>query len=249
MGIEIAVAAAVVGGAGYMGYQSYTSGKKANAALEAQKHQTEALTTIAKKQADLAQEQFDIYKKTYLPVETALAAEVKKGIPVDEVAAQAGADVGREFDNAAGVTARNQTRMGIDASSPKYQAAQGDLAMIRAAAEAGASTNARERARDTNYTRKLQTVQTGRGIPAVGFAGMSGAANSTNSAAGQYANISANYAGQSAASMQAAMGLIGLGASSGAFSGLFGGGASPAAATSASTGAGAGNPTGSGFMF
>jgi len=206
-------------------YGSYQSGREADKALTAERHSTEALTTIANKMADLSQEQFDLYKETYLPVEKKLVAEVSKGIPVDEVAAQAGADVGREFDNAAGVSARNASRMGIDPSSPKYQAAQGDMALVRAAAEAGARTNARERARDTNYSRKMQVVQTGRGIPATGFAGLSGAANVSNAAASQYGNISATYAQQSKDQMKTFVSLFDPGgvtsASDGSSSSMF----------------------------
>jgi hypothetical protein len=162
-------------------------------ALQFQKAMADRQMKISERQQAMADEQYTYWKDTFQPIEKGIAASANVGLDPAYYADRAGADVGTAFDKAGEIAGRNQMRLGIDPSSPKYQAQQQQLALARAASEAGARTNARDRIRDVNYARKLDAASLGRNIPATAGTMLASGANTM----GQAANTSGQAYGQS----------------------------------------------------
>ncbi len=163
---------------------------------------------IAKEQLAMSKERFKYWKDLYQPLEKQIVGQVNVGIDPAYAAARAGADVTSSFDKAQAANARNMERRGIDASSPQFVQQQAQLAIARAAAEAGARNQARNVTNDTNFSRKYAVAGLGRDIPQQA-ASMSGlAANTYGAAAGTLRGAAQTYqAGQQGQLAAAQMGL------------------------------------------
>jgi hypothetical protein len=153
------------------------------------------MAELAEEEAKRSRELWSLYKTKYLPGELAWAKQAFAGQPADQAVNRASSDVGASFDKAANIQARNMQSYGINPASPSYQANQADVQQARAAAEAGARTNARKGINDTNWSRRSQAVSLGRGLlPASSglsaqggsmlSQGYSGVANANNAALG-----------------------------------------------------------------
>jgi len=150
------------------------------------------------KQSRIAQEQWDMYKQTYAPLEKEFVDKSRQGITpdIDGVTGRASADVVQSFDKTRESTNRTMGRYGINPNSGRFTSSNRDLDIAQAGNEAGAVNRARtneiNRADDVGYSRIQSAVNAGKGIP-----------SSVNSQLGnvsrQRGNQSDNY-GQSASS-------------------------------------------------
>lgn len=167
---------------------------------------------IADRQQAMSEEQYRIWKANYLPLEREIVKAADVGIDPGYYAARAASDVNASFDKSADVNTRNMARMGIDASSGRFGQMDAEMEIARAAAEAGASTQARNVVADTNYQRKMNAASIGRNMPSTAASMSANAANTYGSAAGTQRGASATvqqgYSTAIGANMQAAnMGL------------------------------------------
>ena len=153
------------------------------------------MTEIAEEDAERARQQWDTYTTHYLPGEIEFIRSSFAGIPIDLETGWASAGVKASFDKAGETQRRNLARMGIDPTSGAFAQSEEDMAIARAAAEAGARNDARRVVRDTNYERERQAVSIGRGIPQTA-SGISSQAASAYGAAGAGVNSAAGNASQ-----------------------------------------------------
>ena len=147
------------------------------------------------------------------------AAEFNTEAKANELAGRATADVNAAFSNAEGQNARAMARMGINPASGRAQAMGNQTAIAKAAALAGASTNARTAARNEGRALTDRVANSLAGYPSMGMqatgAGAGyGASGITiantglgglNSGMAQAGNMAGNM-GANAASMYGAMG-------------------------------------------
>lgn len=148
----------------------------ANQGLSAAQGYYDKMAALAEEQAARSRELWNIYKTSYLPGELAWAKQTFAGIPVQQEVNWATNDVNTAYDKAGRVQARNMQSMGINPSSPAYQANAADVAQARAAAEAGARTTARRKVNDVNWNRRESAVVQGRNLmsPSISMAGQAG---------------------------------------------------------------------------
>lgn len=173
---------------------SYLSTAATNAA--AQLGISEGQLKIMQQQQDIANEQFDLYKEIYLPAERKWVSMAQQGIPEQPFVERASADVNQSFSSSRQQAERELTRFGIDPGDPRYSAIMQDIDVARAAADAGARTNARFTINDVNYQRLSDVAKTGRGIPTEAASTLSSASNSLSSASSA---LNAGYGGLSSA--------------------------------------------------
>lgn len=155
---------------------------------------------------ELAKEQWEFYKKLYLPTEQALAKQARTAIPVDYLQARATQDIGKTYSKQQGIAQRTAERFGAVAGDGNDAQTQ----MIRRAAEIGARNLIKSGAKDTELDRMNVVAQLGQGIPAT-----------TSSATSALAGFeSANKLQQAEAQSQLINAL--LGGAQGAYSGWTG---------------------------
>lgn len=170
----------------------------------------ERQVAIAEEQQAMSKDRYAYWKSQYMPLEMQLVGQVGQGIDPNYASARAGADVTATFDKAQQAQARNMERRGIDASSPAYAQQQAQLAIARAAAEAGARNQARNVTNDTNFSRRYSVAGLGRDLPQQA-ASMSGlAANTYGAAAGTLRGAAQTYNTGFQGQMQAAQMGIGV---------------------------------------
>lgn len=147
---------------------------------------------IANEQQAIAREQYDYYKKNFLPLEEGLIAQAKEGINENEAAGSAERYVRGAYDSTQGALDRNYQRLGIDVSDPDYAKVNQSMDAYREAAVAGAKNDARYAANEATKNMQLSVSGMGRGIPASSLA----AFNTSSSSLGQAAaNTQAGAAG------------------------------------------------------
>lgn len=178
-------------------------------------------------QADIAREQFDIYKEHGIPALKELTAFEERKPTEGEYAAnagRAGADVDVAYDRADAGLRNNLQRYGVNPSSGRYAGANRALALGRAGDKAGAMTGSRIDTKNTvassegrRYGRLAGTYGSVAGIPGVATAGLS-------AAAGGLGQIGADR------DRSRAGGLRGLGRLAGGAAGFYFGGPAGAAA-------------------
>jgi len=170
--------------------------------------QEDALSTeqaaLARQQAEMGREIWNRYKTVYGPAEESLVREAMQGIPIQPTVDRAGQEVIQAFDKNVRMAQRDLARMGINPASPRFAALLGDFTTARAAAEAGARNEARNRAQAENWARRSYVVGLGKGLP-------SEAASMTASAGG----------GLQGAGTTIAQGLAGVGSAYGQLGGLY----------------------------
>ncbi|RUP35579.1 MAG: tail fiber domain-containing protein [Curvibacter sp.] len=103
------------------------------------------------------------------------AKSFDSGARGNELANQAQADVGQQFNNSRQQTARSMARMGINPNSGKSLAINSEMGVSEAAAKAGVSSGARESARAEGYALTDRASNALAGYPSMGM-GTTGAA-------------------------------------------------------------------------
>lgn len=153
------------------------------------KSSAKAQKTAIKSQGDITKDQYDFYRDYYRPVEQRVTTDALGGIDPNYAATRAGIDVQQASARGTDIMERNLSRLGVDASSQRFQETLADMQIAQAAAEAGARTKARGSAIRQNIQRRFDVAALGRGIPSQSAAGM--------------ASIAAQHGQQAAASGQA----------------------------------------------
>jgi hypothetical protein len=147
-------------------------------------------------QKNIAQNEYDRYQKTYVPIENRLATEAQNFNTDDQrerYAGQASADVNAGFKNAAQVGLRSQSRFGLRPNANALAAIDSQLRANEAGQSAGAMTNARYAARDYGNNLLMNSVSIGKGIPVTANATASGASSGYNNAAGMQFGANNSY--------------------------------------------------------
>jgi len=180
---------AAVGGAavGAMGTKS--------AAKSAAKSQQAAIDANAW-QGEIAQDQYEEYKKTYLPLERQLAQDATNfdsQANYDKAAASAQSSVSTQMGLA---KERLRRTPNLDPSSAAAVAANADLELKGAAMGASEQNKARENISNLAYARKQDAVSLGKGLASNASAGMASAAAGAQSIANaQNASATSTAAG------------------------------------------------------
>jgi len=104
------------------------------------------------------------YKKYYRPGERRWTKAAFAGFPVQQALGESVADITQSFTKAKQSRDRELRGLGLDPSSPQYASTQSEMAVARAAAEAGARNQARKYVRDLNDKRRLQAIELGRAL-------------------------------------------------------------------------------------
>lgn len=198
MPVAAAVAMVAVGAA-----SAYSSNKSQKAAL-AQAGAADALQyEIASRQLDIGEEQWDLYKDTYLPLEREIAAMAEE--PPDYAGARRRAirDVEGQFSVAEDITNRNMTRYGINPASPQYVETNRNFGVHRAAARAGAVNESRRQEDDKQWARRITAVGLGKGLPSAANSAYGAAGNIYGRSADRYTALAGQYGQGISGGMQA----------------------------------------------
>lgn len=105
---------------------------------------------------------------------------------------RASADNALAYSKSYDAAQRNLSRMGINPNSGRFAGANLDMALTRAAAEAGARNQARIQARNENFTRAGSLSGVGKGYAGLGLQAASGASGALGSAANIYSAAANN---------------------------------------------------------
>lgn len=138
---------------------------------------SDAAAHAAGVQADIAQDQWDTYKKTYQPLELSYVNEAQNfdtEANRELAAGDASATVASQFGKARDRLGRT---VGVDPSSAAYTSAIAGLDMNQAAVDAVSQNAARTRVKDTAWARKTDALSLGKGLPSQASAGLSMAGN------------------------------------------------------------------------
>lgn len=179
------VATAAVGTTLVTGYLGDRASKRQKGALDAQ-------NAIAEEQLAMAREQWDYYKSNYQPLEQGVIADAQTaGSPeLQEAAAgRAVADVRQQYGISRDMANRGLQRYGLDPSDPTYQSMLLDSNLNEAATSAGSANLARENERNLGYTKKIQALSLGKGLPTEASANMRGASAGLGNVAAGYGGI------------------------------------------------------------
>ena len=95
------------------------------------------------------------------PVKTNFFQQAAQGKDVAGAMASAQADAAKGFEDAAAATARNMSRMGVNPNSGRYAGVNAEQDLAKAAAVAGARTQARTTTEDENFRRLALGMQYG----------------------------------------------------------------------------------------
>lgn len=145
-------------------------------------------------QSKIAGEQYDRYKSTFIPVEDQMvkdAMDYDSAANIEKRRGIAAANVNQSFSNAAGQSARQLSRYGLNPNSSAFARENAKLFNQEALASAGAQTGAAFDTMDKAIALRAGAAQTGRGLTNTALGAFAGSTNSA-SAAG---NISAQGAG------------------------------------------------------
>jgi hypothetical protein len=218
---------------------SNAAGGASDAAIIAAQTQAE----VAAKNEARNDEMWARFKEKYWPLEDELLDPEFRNVQdrSEEMAAQAGDAVTTSFGAQRGQSQRALERAGVNPMDGRFRAVNRTLDLGEAATKAAAMNDARaterRRVEDTNFSRALQVMSLGRGIPAQVSGGSNQAAATYGSNANIYSNLArmlAQDAGSAGAGgMQAVLrGIEGL-TSGGGGNSTFGFGAMPALSVAA----------------
>lgn len=135
--------------------------------------------------SQVGREQWAYYKQHYQPLETRMIGQAMNAGSPEEFARARGAanaDVTGAFDR---VRRENRTRMesrGLNPASPAYQSGEGSIDIAEGSTRAGALTSADNMTRNLAFSKGLDVVGVGRGIPGQATAGMISGANAMTNA-------------------------------------------------------------------
>ena len=142
---------------------------------------------IMKQTADQGADYYDYMKETYRPVEKSLVDDVNNyntEANRERMASEAATDVAQADKVQRDVSAREMARMGVNPNSGKYQALDKSRGLRVAGMRAGAMTNARNRAKELGYAKKLDVIGVGRGLPGASTSAYGTAVGAGNAAGG-----------------------------------------------------------------
>lgn len=201
---------AAIGGVALSAVSSYNSSKNASKSIDQQGDAIAAQNVIAQQQMDMAQEQYEYYKSTYLPleqeiVESAGLSETQQ----QEMVASAGLTTANAFDSSIAQRERNLQRMGINPNSGLYADNTRKNAISKAVAKANSQNSARAQAEEMDYTQKVAAVGLGKGMSSSVAGLMSSASSNYANQANAYANQASMYGQQASSGMQLGMGIAG----------------------------------------
>lgn len=97
------------------------------------------------------------------PLKTNFFQQASQGKSVGGAMAQAQADAAKGFEDAAAATSRAMGRMGVNPASGRYAGVNAEQDLAKAAAVAGARTQARTETQDENFRRLAMGMQFGMG--------------------------------------------------------------------------------------
>ena len=158
-------------------------------------------------QAQISREQWDRYKQIYAPLEQDFVNEAQgydSAENFSRAAGEASADVSSQFGKMRERLARTP---GLDPSSAAFQSSAVGLDMAQAATDATMQNTARQRVRDTAYSRKAGALAMGKGLDTQAAAGAGSAARGLADLAGtqrQNASSAAQGLGNFASSLYSA---------------------------------------------
>jgi hypothetical protein len=143
-----------------------------------------------------AKEYYDYSQKTFRPIEESLAAdatEFSTDAAKEQFARSATADLEQAQTNSLAQNNRNLAAMGINPNSAKFAAVNRQQSTMDAAARAGATTSARERADSLGWAKRMDVTGLGRGLAGAANASYGMATNSGNSAVGAQNGTSGQF--------------------------------------------------------
>lgn len=146
---------------------------------------TSGQNEAAKINAQIAQDVWNNYKTTYMPMEKQYVADAQNyDTPEhrEQAAQQASADVAQGYSNTQAANDRNMEGMGIRPDDAKFQAINARLQNQEAANQAGAQNMARRQVEQTGWDRRTGALSLGKGLPAQ-------ASNAAANAGSIYGNI------------------------------------------------------------
>jgi hypothetical protein len=132
---------------GYDPNEYYSEMEFINDTLKAQGELLPFETEARKAQLETSQERSGLLSSIY--------KEALDGVDVDKRVSESRAGVQHAFKNSMGITNRNLSRMGIDPSSGRGLAAQGNVELERSKAMAGEEGKVRRDAEKENFSRKV----------------------------------------------------------------------------------------------
>lgn len=135
----------------------------------------------------ISNDYWNYQKNTFRPLEEGIVADAQAYDTTarrDAAASEAVADVGMQAELARQAQTRQQQRMGVNPSSGKALALQGQMGMAEAAAKAGAANTARDKVELQGYARKMDAANLGRGLASSQATSAGVALNAGNSAVG-----------------------------------------------------------------
>lgn len=177
-----------------------SAGASYAASRRAAKQQDRALNTqegIARAQLEMAQEQWDTWKKDYQPLEQQLvkdASQYDTAERREEAALTAEGGQISATDRAMRTFGETLGERGIAPTSGSYQSGLRDILIRGAASRANAGNQARRQIEDTGFARRAAVAGIGRNIPGSVQAGMSSAANGLANVGQQYGQQAQNNA-------------------------------------------------------
>jgi len=133
--------------------------------------------------SQISSAQWNYYLQNYQPLETGLIKQATEAGSPEEFARARGAanaDVTGAFDTARKQTLSRMQSFGINPGSPAYQSTAASTDIAEGAAKAGALTMADRNTRNLAYSKGLDVVGLGRGIPAQSAASSANAANTAS---------------------------------------------------------------------
>ncbi len=201
---------AAIGGVALGAVSSYNSNKNAGKAIDQQGSSIAAQNAIAQQQMNMAQEQYEYYKSTYLPLEQEIVNDA--GInetEQHEMVAAAGLTASNSFDSAIQQRDRNLQRMGINPNSGAYASNTRKNAISKAVAKANSQNQARASAKLQDSAERTAMVGLGKGMPSAVGGLMNSASSNYANQANAYANQANMYGKQASGGMQLGMGVAG----------------------------------------
>lgn len=168
--MSAAIAAAAIGAGGAIAAASMASSASGNAINTA--------NNAADLQGQIAQDQWNTYKSTYLPLQQQTVQDAQNyASPAnyEKAAGDAESSVQQQFDSQKASLARTP---GMDPSSGAYQAGMTSLGLQEAASGATAQNAARTNVQNTAFTRELNAQGMGSNVAASAAGAASGAAYS-----------------------------------------------------------------------
>lgn len=195
MGFATAIALASAGA-------SYAASRKQS---KIQQQALNSQTDIARAQLEMAQEQWDTWKKDFQPLEQQLIKDASQYDTTerrDEAASTAEAQQIAATDQAMRTYGETLGERGIAPTSGGYQSGLRDILIRGAASRANAGNQARQRVEDIGFARRASVAGIGRNLPGSAQAGM-------NSASAGFANAGAQAGQMAQNNAQGAANLVG----------------------------------------